>query len=256
MFKDEYKAMENAGVAKVALLDNNIRAYIVSSLMAGAFIGIGVMLMSTVGAYAAGTPYVKLAMGVVFSVALSLVVIAGAELFTGNNMVVMASVLRGRVTVGKMLKLWIICFIANWIGSIIAACVFTGTGLANADVGLFISNVTATKMAVPVGQLICRGILCNFLVCLAVWCGFRCKSEAAKLIMIIWCITSFVSCGFEHSIANMTMLTVGMLKANSLGVAGVTIGGYFYNILTVAFGNIIGGALCVAIPYGIVSKDK
>ncbi len=256
MFRDDYEAMENAGVAKLGLLEKNPFGYALSAVLAGVFIGVGVMLMSTVGGYAVGTPYVKLVMGIVFSVGLSLVVLAGAELFTGNNMVAMASAMSGKISYGKLLKLWIICFVFNWVGSIITALIFVGSGLANADVGLFMANASATKMAIPVGALLCRGILCNFLVCMAVWSGFRCKTEIGKLVMILWCITAFVSCGFEHCIANMTMLTVGMLKAGSLGVAGVTIGGYFYNILVAAVGNIIGGAICVAIPYRVISRNK
>lgn len=256
MFKDEFNAMADAGVAKVKLLDTNLLAYLIASMMAGSFIGIGVLVMSTVGAYGAGTPYVKLVMGIVFSAALSLVVMAGAELYTGNNMVVMASAIRGKVSVGKMFKLWSVCFVANWIGSIIMALLFVGTGAADTEVGVFIANTSVTKMSYPIGALFCRAILCNFMVCLAVWCGFRCKTETAKLVMIFWCITAFVACGFEHSIANQTMLTIGMIKAGSLGVTGVTIGGYFYNILVCGIGNIVGGAFCVALPYALISKEK
>lgn len=256
MFKEEYQAMTNAAVGKVALLEKKPLAYVVSAFMAGCFIGFGVMLMATAGAYGAGAPFVKIVQGMVFSVALSLVVIAGAELFTGNNMVVMAGVLNGRkVSVGQLIKLWVICLIANWAGSIFISLIFVGTGLADAEVGVFLANASAAKMALPFGALMCRGILCNILVCLAVWCGFRTKNDAAKLIMIFWCITTFVGCGFEHSIANMTILTVGMLKASSLGVAGVTLGGYFYNILTVVLGNLIAGALLIAAPYYLIAKE-
>ena len=256
MFREEYDNMVKAGVSKIGLLEKNPLGYFVMSVVAGAFIGVGVMLMSTVGAYGAGTSYVKLAMGMVFSVALSLVVMAGAELFTGNNMVLFGAALDGKVSWSKLAKLWVVCFIGNWIGSIIIAALFVGTGLTNEVVGQFMVNASAAKMAVPFGPLVCRGMLCNFLVCLAVWCGFRCKNEVAKLIMIFWCITAFVSCGFEHSIANMTMLTVGMMKASAFGVAGVTIGGYFYNILVVALGNVIAGTLMVALPYFVASREK
>ena len=248
--------MSNAAVSKVSLLEKKPMAYVIASVLAGAFIGIGVLLMSTVGAYGAGTPYIKLVMGLVFSAALSLVVFAGAELFTGNNMVIMAGVLKGKSSWAQLAKLWIVCFLANWVGSILMALLFVGTGLADSDVGVFMANASATKMAIPAGALICRGILCNFLVCLAVWCGFKCRNEVAKLIMILWCITAFVTCGGEHCVANMTMLTVGILKASSLGVAGVSMGGYFYNILVAAIGNIIAGTLCVALPYYLIAKDK
>ena len=107
-------------------------------------------------------------------------------------------------------------------------------------------------MSLGVGQILVRAILCNILVCLAVWCGFKLKSEAAKLIMIFWCIFVFMICGFEHSIANMSVLAVGLMNA---GDASVSIGGYIYNVGLVTLGNMIGGAIFVALPYYITAKE-
>ena len=115
-------------------------------------------------------------------------------------------------------------------------------------VSTFLATGAAAKMSAPFVQLLMRGILCNILVCLATWCGVKLKNEAAKLIMVWWCLFAFVTCGFEHSIANMTQLTVALL--DPAGQA-VTIGGYFYNLITVTIGNMIGGIIFVAIPYFI-----
>lgn len=253
MFREDYEAMSKAGVVKLTLLEKRPGAYLVSAMLAGAYIGIGVLVMSTVGAYAAASPFVKLAMGLVFSAALSLVVFAGAELFTGNNMVGFASFLRGEMKASKLAKLWLVCFTGNWIGSIIVSLIFVGTGLADGDVGAFIANTSAAKMQLAPVPLLCRALLCNLLVCLAVWCTFKCKTEAGKLVMILWCIMTFVCCGFEHCIANMTMLTIGLLNNGAFAVAGVSIGGYFYNILWAAVGNILAGSLMVALPYHIIA---
>ena len=106
-------------------------------------------------------------------------------------------------------------------------------------------------MSLPPLVLFLRGILCNVLVCLAVWCGFRCKSDSGKLIMTFWCLYAFFTCGFEHSVANMTVLTLGLL--NPAGMA-VSLSGYGYNLLWVTLGNIVGAVLFLAIPYGIASK--
>jgi nitrite transporter NirC len=120
-------------------------------------------------------------------------------------------------------------------------------------VGEFIAATAATKMSVPFFPLLLRGVLCNVLVCLAVWCNFRCKSESGKLIMIFWCLFAFITSSFEHSIANMTLLTVALFAPFE---AAVSVGGYFYNILVVTLGNMLGGILFIALPYYVISKKK
>ena len=234
-------------------LKNKPVAYFVSSMLAGMFIAFGVFICFTMGSVFQGEAAQKLVMGITFSVALSLVVIAGAELFTGNNLVMTAGALNGTVGWGSVIKLFVVCYIGNWIGSVIAALLFSATGLLSGDLAIYMAESAATKMAIPVGGLIARAIFCNMLVCLAVWCGFRCKNEAAKLIMIMLCILTFVACGFEHSVANMSMLTLGLLAPAE---AAVSIGGYFYNILLVTVGNMIGGMLFVAVPYYMFQRNK
>ena len=110
-----------------------------------------------------------------------------------------------------------------------------------------------TKMSLPVSELFFRGLFCNILVCLAVWCSFRCKDDVSKLIMIFWCLFIFITCGFEHSVANMTLLTIALLAP---GTSAVSVSGYIYNIGIVTLGNMVGGILFVAIPYYLISKNK
>ena len=254
MFKEEFNAAANAAAAKSGLLRNNPGGYFLLSMLAGMFIGFGVLLVFTLSGALQGAPYTKLVMGCCFSVALSLVVMAGGELFTGNNLVMSAGVLNKIVTAGEAAKLWLICWIGNLAGSILLAALFYATGLySDATLGAM-SAAAAAKMTAGFVPLLSRGILCNMLVCLAVWCGFRCKSDAGKLIMIFWCILAFFATGFEHSVANMTLLTLSLM--NNGGNEAISMGGYWFNLLTVTLGNMIGAALLVALPYFAASRER
>lgn len=253
MFMDEFTAVTKAAKVKANFLKNNPLGYFLAAMLAGMFIGFGILLIFSIGGMLDGAPYTKVLMGVSFGIALSLVVIAGAELFTGNNMVMTAGALRKTVSWGQVMKVWIVCFIGNWVGSILLAAVFYGAGFAEGPVGQFIADTAATKMSIDFFPLLLRGILCNTLVCLAVWCGFRCKSESGKLIMIFWCLFAFITTGFEHSIANMTLLTVSMFSPMD---AAVSWSGYFYNLFTVTLGNMIAGALVLAVPYHLIAGKK
>ena len=253
MFKEEFEAASNGAVAKYALLKKNPGGYFVLSMLAGMYIGFGVLLAFTAGGLLSGAPATKLVMGAAFGVALSLVVMAGGELFTGNNMVMAAGVLKKKVTVANAIQLWIICWLGNAAGGILLAWLYHLTGLGDGAVGAFMASGALAKMSAAPAALLTRGILCNMLVCLAVWCGFRCKSESAKLIMIFWCLLAFFTTGFEHSVANMTLLTVTLLRPAG---EAVTVGGWFYNLALVTAGNMIGGICLVALPYYAGTREK
>ena len=255
MFNDEFNNVAGAAKAKSELLENNKVGYVISSLLAGIYVGFGVMLIFTIGGLlsSASSPATKIIMGASFGVALSLVIMAGSELFTGNNFVMAVGALNKSVTWTQSIKVWIVSFIGNLLGSILAAYLFFLAGLSTGPVGEFIAKTSATKMSLPAAELFFRGVLCNILVCLAVWCSFKCKSESGKLIMIFWCLFVFITAGFEHSVANMTLLTIGLL---SPGGAAVSIGGYFYNLLFVTLGNMVGGIVFLAIPYYLISRKS
>lgn len=255
MFQEEVGFVCNASKAKVNLLKNNPVGYFLASLFGGMYIGFGILLIFTAGGIlnAAGSPATKIVMGACFGVALSLVVIAGAELFTGNNFVMTVGLFRKEVTFKDTLVLWVVCWIGNLLGAVILGVLYHVTGLASGPVGEFIAKTSEAKMAVSFFPLLTRGILCNILVCIAVWCGFKCKSEAGKLIMIFWCLFVFITVGFEHSIANMTLLTVGLLDPYTFAVS---LGGFVYNLLVVTLGNMIGGILFVAVPYCVIAKQR
>ena len=253
MFSEEFNNVGQAGKAKVQLLRTNQLGYIISSMLAGIYVGLGIILIFTIGGLlsSAGSPATKIVMGLSFGVALSLVVFAGSELFTGNNFIMGAASLGGSVSWKDTGKVWAFSFVGNLLGSILIGFMFYLTGLASGPVGEFIGTTSAAKMNIPFLPLLFRGIFCNMLVCLGVWCTFRCKEEVAKLIMIFWCLFTFITAGFEHSIANMSLLTIGLLAPNG---ADVSVVGYIYNIGVVTLGNMIGGILFMAVPYYIISK--
>ncbi|MDO5114770.1 MAG: formate/nitrite transporter family protein [Synergistaceae bacterium] len=251
MFQDEFQAVASAAKAKSRFLEGNPSGFFVSSMLAGAYIGFGILLIFTVGGLLAGASCTKIVMGLSFGVALSLVIIAGAELFTGNVFVMTSGYLVKKVGMGETVKLWLVCWFGNLAGSALLALLFWGSGLASGGVGAFIANGAAGKVSLAPLPLFLRGVLCNILVCLAVWCGFRCKSESAKLIMIFWNLFAFITCGFEHSIANMTLLTIALLQPE-----GIAVSGWLYNLLTVTAGNMAGAILCLAVPYFIISGKK
>ena len=258
MFHEEYTALCNAGVAKNNLLKKNPLGYFISSMVAGMFISFGSMVAFVLGQTMDGNgaaAAVKLIQSVAFASALSLVVMAGAELFTGNNLVMAAASLRKKVSWADTVKLWCVCWIGNLIASLLCVVAFQLTGLPTAGDGAiadYFIKISSAKVSLGVGQILVRAILCNILVCLAVWCATKMKTESGKLIMIFWCIFIFMVCGFEHSIANMSVMAIGLMSPN--GVAGLTIAGYFHNLLWVTLGNIIGGSIFVALPYYLIQK--
>lgn len=253
MFQDDYKAASNTALAKYNFLQKNPAGYVMSSFMAGLYIAIGSMMMGIIGSMFAGTPAQRVVNGLVFSVGLCLVTVAGAELFTGNNFIMAVGAMKKTVSWMQAVKVWVVCYLGNFAGSIVAAVVFTLTGLPSGDIGANFANTAAAKMAGTPLNLFARAILCNVLVCLAIWCGTKLKSEGAKIAMNYACVTTFVACGFEHSIANMTFLTIGLLNPMD---AAVSIGGLFYNLVIVTIGNMIGGIVFVALPYYLISKEK
>ncbi len=252
MFSEEFTAAANGAKAKAALLKKNPIGYFVLSALAGMYIGFGTLLIFSIGGMLNGAPATKIIMGVSFGIALSLVVIAGAELFTGNNLVMTAGILNKTVNIGDAVKLWAVCWIGNLVGGIILSLLFWGSGLLTGSTAEYMAAAALGKMTAPAAALFFRGILCNILVCLAIWCGFRAKSESGKLIMIFWCLFAFITTGFEHSVANMTLLTVALL--NPAGQA-VTFGGYLYNLLIVTAGNMVGGICFTAVPYYLASRN-
>ncbi len=241
------------------------------AILAGAFIALGALFATTVTAgTGAAWPYgvTRLLAGLVFCLGLILVVVGGAELFTGNNLIVMAWASR-KVTTGALLRNWVIVYFGNFVGALGTAVLvyvarqYTFGGGAVGSTALRIAN---TKVHLGFGQAIVLGILCNALVCLAVWLTFSARSTIDKIAAIIFPITAFVAAGFEHSIANMYFIPIGLLikqfdpafaaktaETAKLDLSGLTWSAFFVNNLTpVTIGNIIGGVVLVATIYWAV----
>lgn len=252
MFSESYEAAAAAAKSKIGFQKKNPVGFFVLSMLAGIYIGFGILLSFTIGGQLDGSPFTKAVMGMSFGIALSLVVIAGAELFTGNNLIISAGLFKKTVSLSEAIPFWAVCWLGNACGSILLAVIYKFTGLGSGKVAEFMAEGALAKMSAGPVQLIARGILCNILVCLAAWCSIKCRSEAGKLIMIFWCLFAFVTTGFEHSVANMTLLTVALLTP--AGTA-VSIGGWFYNLILVTIGNMTGGILFVSLPYFLGSRD-
>jgi formate transporter len=233
------------------------------SVLAGAFIALGAVFATNTAAGASALPFgvAKLLTGLVFCLGLILVVVGGAELFTGNNLIVMAWA-SGKVSTRALLRNWVIVYAGNFVGSIGTAVLvlwskqYTFGGGAVGETAL---KIASGKAGLDFFQAIALGVLCNALVCLAVWLTFSARSTIDKIAAIIFPITAFVAAGFEHSIANMYFVPFGLLiKAfdpvfvaeKGLDLTNLTWGNFLINnLLPVTIGNIIGGAVLVAAIY-------
>lgn len=231
------------------------------SILAGVFIAFGAIFATTVATgTAAAWPYgvARLLVGLVFCLGLVLVIVGGAELFTGNNLIAMAWA-SGKVSTRALLRNWVIVYIGNFIGSIGAALLMFASKqytFGGGGVGVSALGIAAGKAQLDFLQALVLGILCNALVCLAVWLTFSARSTLDKIAAILFPITAFVAAGFEHSVANMYFVPMGLFikqfdplftAAAGVDVAGLTWGAFlFNNLLPVTLGNIIGGTLLVA----------
>ncbi len=241
----------------------------VLALFGGAFIAIGAVLATTVGSNGAEFPYGLNALlkGLIFTVGLILVIVAGAELFTGNNLMLIA-VLNKKITLGKMLRNWGVVYIGNLIGSVIVALImvmskqYTFAGGAIGKTALTIAN---TKSGLEFWSALGLGIMCNILVCLAVWMTFSARTTAGKILAIIPPISAFVAAGFEHSVANMYFIPVGLFikafnpefSAQAGEFANLSWANFFVkNLLPVTIGNIIGGAIFIGAAYWFIYLRK
>jgi nitrite transporter NirC len=238
-----------AGVAseKAAFSRETPVSFLISSMMAGAYVGIGIILIFTLGQQI--EPALRsLVMGACFGIALTLVVFAGSDLFTGHTMFMTIGVARGSAGPSALVRTWALSWIGNLVGSALLAFIFWlgGGGQILKDGADLIFAASAAKMNAPALALVARGALCNWLVCLALWTSARATSDAAKCILIWWCLFAFIAAGFEHSIANMTIFSLALLGNHPPSVG---LWGAFYNLLWVTIGNIIGGAGFVALGY-------
>ncbi len=257
--------MEGVCVTKARLDTANT---FVLAILAGAFIALGAIFATTTVAGATEVvPYgiARLLAGLAFTLGLILVVVAGAELFTGNNLIVMAWASK-KVSTLALLRNWVIVYIGNFVGSILTVVIMFGSrqySFGKGAIGLAALNTANAKVSLDFVQALCLGIFCNALVCLAVWLCMSARSTTDKILSIIPPISAFVAAGFEHSVANMYFIPIGLFikawaPAQFWGAIGKTAADYpaltwpgflTHNLVPVTMGNIIGGSLMVGLVY-------
>jgi formate/nitrite transporter len=221
-------------------------------VLAGAFIGLGSMLFVIVRADATlGLAASQLVGGLVFSLGLLLVVVAGAELFTGNNLLAMAWA-DGRITTAEVARNWVLVCAANFAGAAgLALLVFASghTGMGDGAIGRAVVRIALAKQDLPWREAFFRGVLCNVLVCMAVWMAMAGRSVVDKAVAVVFPITAFVAAGFEHSIANMYFFPLALLLGAPLAA-----GDLLANLAWVIAGNLLGGSVLVGLTYHVIYR--
>ncbi len=256
-------ACEAAGATKAG---RDTLALLVLGVLAGAFIAFGAMFMTVVLSGSGDLPFgvARLLAGLVFSLGLILVIVGGAELFTGDSLMILACASR-RISVAALARTWALVYVGNIAGALgTAALVFLAGqhGFGGGAVGKTALTVATAKAALPTIQLFFLAILCNVLVCLAVWMSFGARNAADKVLVIVPPVAAFVAAGFEHSIANIYLLPYGLaIKAwatpefwtaigqDATAYAGLSVGATLHNIVVATVGNLIGGSLMVGAVY-------
>ncbi|MFN3565032.1 MAG: formate/nitrite transporter family protein [Burkholderiaceae bacterium] len=252
MYRATIDALHQKTDARLALMRRSPAAFFVASMLAGAYVGIGILLIFTLGQEVAAE-WRKLVMGASFGIALTLVVIAGAELFTGYNMTLALAAADRRTRLPAALAALALTWLGNLTGAALLVALFAAGGggnLLGSDAAL-LQRVAEYKMNSTAVALLARAALCNWLVCLAVWMSARVDSDMARGLVIFWCLFAFIACGFEHSVANMTLLLAALAGAHP---ATVTWAGFGHNMLWVTLGNLVGGGVFVGLSYAFVTR--
>ena len=247
---------EGAGVKKATTPTPKV---IVSSMLAGMFIGFGALMYCLVGAdtelsFAAS----RLLCGIAFTIGLILVLCAGSDLFTGNILLIQAK-LSGKLKWGQVIKNWCTVWIGNLLGALFAVLLVYGSHIASmngGEVAHAMVHVGEVKMTPDWMTIFTKGILCNIFVCLAVWISYGSRTIPGKILGILWPVAAFVACGFEHCVANMFFLPMAVLSnVGPEAVAGVDLNGILFNLSASTPGNIVGG-LIVGIAYWFLFHQK
>ena len=254
MYLDTVDQLAQTAVAKTAFLKRSPGGFFVSSMMAGAFVGLGIILIFCVGSDV-DPAYRALVMGCSFGIALTLVIFAGSDLFTGHTMFMTHGVLRKKIAPRDLAASWAMSWVGNLVGCAALAVLFVwgGGGAMLHSKSMFLMTVASAKMNAPVLSLVARAIMCNWLVCLAIWTSARTTNDAAKCILIFWCLFGFIGSGFEHSVANMTLLLIALMGDHPETVTWL---GLAYNLLWVTVGNIVAGAGIMGLGYWYMSRLK
>jgi formate/nitrite transporter len=260
--KEIAEKIENIGIIKAAL---PLRTMGMLGMLAGAFISFGALYFTLVASDASlGFALTRVLGGLAFSLGLILVAVAGAELFTGNNFLVMAWA-EGRIPFGMLARNWAIVYVTNAIGALgMVLLVFLShhADMNGGAVAETYVKIAAAKTATSFSVVFFKGVLCNALVCLAVWLATAGRSVTDKVLAIVFPVSAFVAAGFEHCIANMYFIPMGMLLLDSgvvppgVDLSGLTFAGMASNLIAATLGNIFGGSILVAGVYYLTFRQR
>ncbi len=230
--------------------------YLLLSAFGGAYVGVAVVLLISVSAplHAAGSPFTKLVQGTVFGIALVLILFAGAELFTGNVMYLPQGLYARTVRMHDLAAVWAGSLVGNLVGSVAFAAVVHGGGTLSMGAGApgqaLVADIVAAKNAASGLQLFWRSVLCNLLVCLALWMAQRSHSDVAKLMVVWWGLLAFIASGFEHSVANMTIFSLAAFAGSGTWLD------LLRNLAWTIPGNVVGGGLLVGLAYAWLGASR
>jgi len=251
-FLDSVTTFANAAVSKRAHLRRDPLGFFTLAMMAGAYVGLGIVLIFSVGQGV--DPGIRpIVMGASFGIALILVIYAGSELFTGHTMYMTMGLLTGRTGFGDLVRCWAASWTGNLVGASFLALIFVygggGVILGTGEDSL-LYKVAAKKMHGDGLNLFLNGILCNWLVCLAIWTGSRTQNDMAKIALIWFCLYAFIAAGFEHSVANMTVFSITLLSDNP---GELTWAEALRNLAYVSAGNAVAGAGIMGLGYWVAA---
>ncbi|WP_442593987.1 formate/nitrite transporter family protein [Neobacillus sp. D3-1R] len=239
---------------KKGYLETSLLQYLVRAALSGVYIGFGIMMSYRLGEsfFDARSPATSLVSSIFFGLALVLIIYGGSELFTGNTMTFVISTLKKETTWKDTIENWITCYLGNLMGAIGFAFMVMLSGLfSSLDNSQYLMNVASHKMELSTMELFFRAILCNWLVCLAVWIPLNIKGDGAKISAMLLLVFAFVASGFEHSVANMVTFSISLAVPH---LEAITLTGAIHNLIPVTIGNIIGGGFFVGFLYVYLSS--
>lgn len=250
----DFELLNGLALSKYQMAKNDPFRFMIRSIVAGLYLGMATILSYTLSVVLTDVSpeMAKIAFAAAFGIGLVVIVLLGSELFTGNCFTTMIAVYHGNLKFYQLLPMWLICYIGNFVGIAFLMFLFIKTGSNHDMLNDYLTTVINGKLNFDFAQLFIKGVLCNFIVCVAAFEGMKLKSESAKVIVMMIAVMSFVLPGFEHSIANMGTFSMGYFAlGQSISWSGVGL-----HMLVTTVGNIIGGGVLLALPIYLMSKPE
>lgn len=253
MNQEDQLKISAAARKKADLANKYLGKYFLQSVLAGFYIVVAVILSNVVAAVLMETfpQWGKLLSSFLFAIAIILIVFVGGELFTGNNMTMAIGAYNKKVTWGEAIKVWVMSYLGNFVGCFFLGGIFVASGACRTELTNYYNSFLMNKLELSPMQMFLRAILCNFMVCLAVYVNTRMKTESGKIFVMACVIMAFVAAGFEHCIANMGIFSIGGMILGGLP-AGLLAKSFFF----VTLGNIVGGAFLLGLPLKLMSTEE